>query len=112
MSEELCDPLAVANKHMMVRNGLFEFDDVKQGICCCSHSIMDHLDCDSYCLAKTKEICICERYLEKGSKMITPQKQGKLPKKEEEQIDVIIEEGKISKARNDQERFMRQYGIT
>jgi DNA topoisomerase IB len=87
MSEEevVYDPLSQAQKHVMLRNGTFEFDSVKQGTCCCGHSINDHLRCVDCCLAKTKEICICEKYLEEGSKVIISQtKQQKLPKMEEQ----------------------------
>jgi len=91
----------------LLRNGRFEFDNVKQGTCCCSHSVNDHLDCVDCCLAKTKEICICEKYIEKGSKMTMPQKQSKFPRKEQEQL--VVKDGKITQ--NDQDKFMRQYGI-
>ena len=85
----------------MLRNGGFEFDNVKQGTCCCGHSIMEYLDCIDCCIAKSKEICICEKYIEKGSKMTMPQKQGKIPWKEQEQTaELLVKDGKITQ--NDQ----------
>ena len=28
-----------------VKNGLFEFDDIPNGLCTCGHNQSDHLDC-------------------------------------------------------------------
>jgi hypothetical protein len=102
--EEVYDPLSQAQKHIMLRNGRFEFDNVKQGTCCCGHS-----DCVDCCLAKTKEICICDGFKEKGViSTYIPKK--KLPRKEQEQTaDIIVKDGKITQ--DDQGKFMRQYGI-
>lgn len=107
--EEVYDPLPQAQKHVMLRNGRFEFDNVKQGTCCCGHSIMEHLDCTDCCIAKCKEICICEKFHDKESKLTAPQKQGTIPKKEEQTAELLVNDGKITQ--NDQGKFMRQYGI-
>lgn len=71
--------------------------NVKQGTCChFCHSVNDHLDCVDCCLAKTKEICICEKFHDKKSKLTMPQKQGKIPKKEEHIAELLVKDGKIS----------------
>jgi hypothetical protein len=81
------DPLSQTQKHIMLKNGTFEFefDSIKQSsYCCCGHAISEHLDCVDCCL--NKELCICDRFLDGGSKVTIPQKQrqkqGKLPHKE------------------------------
>lgn len=60
-------------KHIMLENALFDFPN-----CVCNHSIMEHLDCVDCCIAKSKELCICERFIAKGSKVSV---KTKLPKK-------------------------------
>lgn len=78
--------LSQVNKHIMLKNGLMEFelDSVKQSSCCCGHSITDHLwptlDC---CLVK--ELCICDRFLDRNFKTPVAERYGKLPKREEEE---------------------------
>ena len=68
------DPLSQVNKHMMLANGLFDFDDIPNGKCLCGHSTSEHLvglagvvDC---CLYAKDFICICEKFTEERSKMI------------------------------------------
>lgn len=79
--EEVYDPLSQAQKHIMLKNGIFEFefDNFKQSSCyCCSHPISEHLDCVDCCLSKE---CLCDKFLEEGTSK-PHQKQGKLPHKE------------------------------
>ena len=71
--------LSQVNKHIMLRNGLFEFGDISNGECLCGHSISEHLinlegiaDC---CLFAKGDVCICDKFQDKGSKSIMPQKQ-------------------------------------
>ena len=84
-NEQANDPLSQTQKHVMMRNGTFEFDTPKRGTCCCGHSINDHLEMVDCCIAKSEELCICDRFLDKESKIITTisRKQGKLPQKED-----------------------------
>lgn len=105
--EEAYDPLSQAQKYIMLRNGKFEFDIVKQGTCCCGHSIMEHLDCIDCCIAKSKEICICEQFHDKESKLIVTSKKQGAHKPLQEQL--VVKDGKI--IQDDQGKFMRQYGI-
>lgn len=85
MEEEELSLLQKAQKIIMLRNGGFEFDSFKEGSCCCNHSRSDHLDYIDCCLAKSKELCICDRFLEKGSKIrIATKQDAKLPKKIEQ----------------------------
>lgn len=75
------DPLSIAQKHVALRNGGFEFYDVEQSICVCNHTNFDHLDYNDCCLSK--QPCICERFLDKKSEIVlVHDKQGKLPHKE------------------------------
>ncbi|MGA9152746.1 MAG: hypothetical protein WBZ36_19385 [Candidatus Nitrosopolaris sp.] len=86
--EEVYDSLLQAQKHIMLKNGNFEFDSLKQGSCCCGHSVTEHLDYTDCCLSK--EFCPCDRFLDKESKatVTIPQKEdGKLPRKKE---DVLL----------------------
>jgi hypothetical protein len=72
----------------MLKNGAFEFDSVKQCLCCCGHSVTKHLDYTDCCLSK--ELCLCDRFLDKESKatVTIPQKgDRKLPRKKE---DVLL----------------------
>jgi hypothetical protein len=108
MEEEVYDPLSQAQKHVMLRNGRLESEGVKQGTCCCGHSVNDHLDCVDCCLTKTKESCICERFIDKDYKMPIPQKQSKIPKEQEQIAEHVVKDGKVTQ---DEGRFMRQYGI-
>ena len=71
--EEVYDPLSQVNKHIMLRNGLFEFEDILNGECFCGHSESEHLinlegiaDC---CLFAKDDVCICERFQDKGIKI-------------------------------------------
>jgi len=85
------DPLSQVNKHIMLRNGAFEFDDIPNTICLCGHSVSEHLiDLDGIadcCLFSKGDVCICDKFLDKGSKIIMPQKQdGRLPKRVKEEI--------------------------
>jgi hypothetical protein len=83
-------------KHIMLRNGRFEFDNVKQGTCCCGHSVNDRLDCVDCCIAKSKEICICDGFKDKEYRVVAQtQKQGKLPKKEEQKQKEQIEDNQF-----------------
>jgi hypothetical protein len=89
MEEEVYDSLSQAQKHIMLKNGGFEFD-TKQSSCCggCGHSVTEHLDYVDCCLSK--ELCLCDRFLDKESKatVTIPQKEdGKLPRKKE---DVLL----------------------
>src|SRR5215472_3421043 len=88
IEEEQVYPLSQVNKHIMLRNGAFEFEDrIPNGECFCGHSESEHLinldgiaDC---CLFGKKEVCICDKFLDKASRIIIPQKQdGRLPKKD------------------------------
>ena len=80
MEEVYDDALSQAQKHIMLKNGMFEFDTFKPGTCCCNHSVAEHLDFSDLCLSR--ELCLCDRFLDKESK-ITPQKQQKVSKKED-----------------------------
>ena len=95
MSEEVYDEtLSSKQKVIMLRNGGFSFDRIKKSTCC-GHDISEHLY-----LAKSKEICICDGFKDKESKLIIPQKRdGKNPRKEDvlqkqkqnEQLDSYIQ---------------------
>jgi hypothetical protein len=79
--EEVYDALSQAQKHIMLKNGMFEFDTFKPGTCCCNHSVAEHLDFSDLCLSR--ELCLCDRFLDKEAKItISPQKQQRVPKKE------------------------------
>jgi hypothetical protein len=86
--EEVYDALSQAQKHIMLKNGMFEFDTFKPGTCCCNHSVAEHLDSSDLCLSR--ELCQCDRFLDKEAK-ITPQKQQKVPKKEEQKERIEID---------------------
>jgi hypothetical protein len=77
--EEVYDALSQAQKHIMQKNGAFEFDSVKQCLCCCGHSVTEHLDYTDCCLSK--ELCLCDRFLDKESKATIPKK---IPRKKED----------------------------
>jgi len=84
IEEQAYDPLSHAQKHVMLKNGVFEFDDIPNGKCLCGHSISEHLDYIDCCLfVKGKEICICDRFLDKGHKITIPKSNGKLVHKKE-----------------------------
>jgi hypothetical protein len=97
MEEEVYDSLSQAQKHIMLKNGAFEFDSGKQCLCCCGHSVTEHLDYTDCCLSK--ELCLCDRFLDKSFKVTAtiPRKQdGKLRKedvsqKETRQLDNYIQ---------------------
>jgi len=40
--EEAYDPLSQAQKHIMLKNGTFEFDDISNTKCCCGYSVSEH----------------------------------------------------------------------
>ena len=77
---EVCqDPLSHVNKHIMLRNGLFEFQDISNEMCYCGHPESEHLinlegiaDCCMF------GMCICDKFVEKGSRII----EKRLPKRE------------------------------
>jgi len=77
MSEEqILNPLSLANKHMMLKKGTFEFDDIINTKCLCGHSWSEHLinlagiaDC---CLFAKGDVCICDRFVDEMSKLILP----------------------------------------
>ena len=95
--EEVYDALSQAQKHIMLKNGGFEFD-TKQSSCCggCGHSVTEHLEYVDCCLSK--ELCLCDRFLDTSEVTIPQQKQGKLPKKEQEQKDRIdLEDNKLNR---------------
>ncbi|MGC2572220.1 MAG: hypothetical protein WA364_11970 [Candidatus Nitrosopolaris sp.] len=78
------DPLSQANKHVLLKNGTFEFDDIPNAKCLCGHSISEHLiDLDSIadcCLyTKDKDLCICDKFVDEDVKVVP---KGKLPKKQ------------------------------
>jgi hypothetical protein len=75
MEEDAYDSLSQAQKHIMLKNGAFEFDSFKQCSCYCGHSVSDHFCCLS------KELCLCEKFLDKESKVTIPKK---LPRKKED----------------------------
>jgi hypothetical protein len=96
----MSDPLELAQKHVLLKNGIFDFqlDSFRSGTCICTHPKMDHLDCTTICLSK--EPCICDRFLDKESKPIIPQKRdgnSKLSRKEDalqeetRQLDIYIQ---------------------
>lgn len=72
MEEEVYDSLSQAQKHIMLKNGAFEFDSFKQCSCYCGHSVSDHLDYIDCCLSK--ELCLCDKFLDKESKVTIPKK--------------------------------------
>ena len=91
MEEQACDPLSQINKHVLLKNGFFEFEDIPNGECFCGHSIYEHLiDLDGIadcCLFAKGDMCICDKFLDKESKIIMPQKQdGRLPNRVKEEI--------------------------
>ena len=82
------DPLSQISKHIMLRNGLFDFDDIPNGECLCGHSESEHLigleGVADLCLyAKGKDnICICDKFVDEGCKIVIHKLEKKLPKKE------------------------------
>ena len=92
--EEVYDSLSQAQRHIMLKNGAFEFDIVKQCLCCCGHSVTEHLDYADCCLSK--ELCLCDRFLDKEfkakiSKKI-PRKKDDLLQKETRHLDSYIQQ--------------------
>ena len=82
------DPLSQINKHVMLKNGMFELDDIPNAKCICGHSFSEHLiDLDGVadcCLVAKQEVCICDRFQNEDDKVIIPEKHGgKLQKKGE-----------------------------
>ncbi len=111
MEEVYDDQFLKAQKHIMLENGTFECQNIKQSYCLCNHPLSDHLTplwpAEDFDICLSKEPCFCDRFLAKGTK-VTTEKLGKLPKKEQEQIeDIIVKDGKIAQP-NDQDRFLRQ----
>ena len=43
LEEQVYDPLSYAQKILMLKNGMFEFDDIPNAKCLCGHSISEHL---------------------------------------------------------------------
>ena len=87
--EQAYDLLSQVNKHIMLRNGAFDFENIPNTKCLCGHSIYEHLidhngDADC-CLYAKGEVCICDKFADQGAKMVVPPK-GKLPKKQEVQV--------------------------
>jgi hypothetical protein len=73
--QQVYDHLSQVNKHMMLANGLFDFDDIPNGECYCGHSESEHLidldgtaDC---CLYAKDSVCICEKFVDKRSEVTT-----------------------------------------
>jgi hypothetical protein len=62
------------------------------GTCCCNHSVAEHLDFSDLCLSR--ESCLCDSFIDKEAK-ITPQKQQKVPKKEEQKQKEPIEDRQL-----------------
>ena len=86
------DLLSQVNKHILLRNGLFEFEDIPNGECLCGHSESEHLinldgiaDC---CLFAKGDMCICDKFQDKGNK-ITQKQDGRLPKRLKEEVKVL-----------------------
>ena len=76
------DPLTQAQKIVMLKNGTFEFDDILNSKCLCGHSESEHLidlagiaDC---CLFAKGNLCICDKFVEKGAKVKSKKQNGKL----------------------------------
>jgi len=111
--EEVYDALSQAQKHTLLRNGIFEFElsNFKQATCCCGHSRFEHIDCIDCCIVKSKEICICDCFKEKGViSTFIPKKKIPYQRIEQERTeDVVVKEGKV--IQHDQDRIMKQYGI-
>ncbi|MGB8935589.1 MAG: hypothetical protein WCC17_10850 [Candidatus Nitrosopolaris sp.] len=104
------EDLSQAMKYTMFRCGIFEFElsKFKQATCCCGHSRFEHIDCIDCCIVKSKEICICDGFKEKG--VISTKKKIPYQRIEQERTeDVVVKEGKV--IQQDQDRFMKQYGI-
>ena len=68
MEEEGYDPLSQAQKVMLLPNGLFEFSNIPNTTCVCSHKFIDHLDGTGLCLA---EICLCEEFVDRMIRSVT-----------------------------------------
>jgi hypothetical protein len=62
---EAYDPLFQAQKHIMLKNGAFEFVNIPNGKCRCGDLVSEHLDYVDCCLfaKKNEELCICYRFL-------------------------------------------------
>jgi len=77
--EDEYDPeLLQAQKIIMLKNGLFEFDNIPYSLCVCGHLASDHLDLVDCCLFG---LCLCDKFLEEGSKVTAPKNQnGKMPR--------------------------------
>jgi hypothetical protein len=83
VEEQVYDPeLSQAQKVLMLKNGLFEFDDIPNARCCCGHNQSEHLDCIDCCLFAKDEICMCERFLENGATI----PKGKIPSKKKKEV--------------------------
>src|SRR5215831_13611123 len=70
---------------IMLRNGAFDFENIPNTKCLCGHSIYEHLidhngDADC-CLFAKGDVCICDKYVDEGVKVVVPPK-DKLPKKQ------------------------------
>jgi hypothetical protein len=56
-------------KIILLKNGTFDFDFDTQlsNLCCCQHSMADHLDKTDCCLfAEDEELCLCTKFLDEG----------------------------------------------
>jgi hypothetical protein len=89
--EEVYDSLLQAQKHIMLKNGSFEFDSLKQGSCCCGHSVTEHLDYTDCCLSK--EFCPCDRFLDESK--ITKKQDSKLPHKKDQKQKEQMEDRQL-----------------
>ena len=86
--EQVYDALSLTQKHIMLKNGTFEFDTFKPGTCCCNHSVAEHLDFSDLCLSR--ELCLCDRFLDKDSKIAISYQKQQVPKKEERKENSLI----------------------
>jgi hypothetical protein len=92
IEEATYEPLTYIQKHVMLSNGLFEFDNISNTQCvACSHFSIEHLDGIGVCLIAKGGFCICQEFRERWEpKTVIKPRAGKLPKKVEVEDDPKI----------------------
>jgi len=78
ISAEGYDDLSTVQKHIMLKNGTFDFNTHPPQMCTCGHSSSEHLDGTNCCLIAKNDICLCLEFVNKNTK--TVKKDNGLPK--------------------------------
>jgi hypothetical protein len=100
--EEIYDPsVSQVQKVLMLANGAFQFDRISNSQCRCKHPQSEHiLDLDGNigcCLFAKGDICICEKFVDAKTKVVTTTtNQGKPPKKNEKLSRREIQDPRLS----------------